>query len=61
MGSILCKIWRFFSDLLNQVVEFTANALKTVGSAVVDVLSDLLKEAGSALGDIFSSISGSLA
>lgn len=53
MGSMLCKVWRFFSDMLSQVVEFVATALKTIGSAVVDVLGDLLKQAGSALGDIF--------
>lgn len=54
MSSILCKIWRFFSDLLSQVVDFVAGALKTIGTAVVDVLAELLKEAGSALSDIFS-------
>ena len=53
MSSILCKIWRFFSDLLSQVVEFVANALTTIGTAVVDVLGDLLKEVGTTLGDVF--------
>lgn len=54
MGDILCKIWRFLSDILTQVVDFVANALTTIGTAIVDVLSDLLQAAGSAIGDIFS-------
>lgn len=53
MSSILCKIWRFFSDLLSQVVEFVANALTTIGTAIVDVLGDLLKEVGTTLGEVF--------
>lgn len=54
MGDILCKIWRFLANILNQVVDFVAKALTTIGTAVVDVLSDLLQAAGSAIGDIFS-------
>lgn len=54
MGDIICKIWRFLSDMLGQVVDFVAGALTTIGTAVVDVLSDLLQAAGGAIGDIFS-------
>lgn len=55
MSSVLCKIWRFFSNILSAIVSFTAESLKTIGSAAVDVLSDLFKEAGKALGGVFSS------
>lgn len=54
MREIICKIWRFLSDMLGLVVDFIAGALTTIGTAVVDVLSDLLQAAGSAIGDIFS-------
>lgn len=54
MREIICKIWRFFSDMLGLVVDFVAGALTTIGTAVVDVLSDLFQAAGSAIGDIFS-------
>lgn len=55
MSSVLCKIWRFFSNILSAIVGFTAESLKTIGSAAVDVLAELFKEAGDALGSIFSS------
>lgn len=54
MREIICKIWRFLSDMLGLVVDFVAGALTTIGTAVVDVLSDLFQAAGRAIGDIFS-------
>lgn len=55
MNDLLCKIWNVILGLFTKVVEFTAEAIKVVGGATVDVLSELLTSAGSAIGDIFGS------
>lgn len=54
MSNILCKIFRFFLDIFEKVVEVVASAIKTIGTAVVDVLGTLLQAAGSALSELFS-------
>jgi hypothetical protein len=54
MGDLLCKLWNFVLEIFGQVVDFVAQALTTVGTAIVDVLGELLTSAGSALSDIFS-------
>lgn len=54
MNGILCKISRFFLDIFEKVVEVVASAIKTIGTAVVDVLGTLLAAAESALSNLFS-------
>lgn len=50
MNRLLCKIFNFVLNLFSKVVGVVAEALKTVGSAAVDVLSDLASSvAGSVL------------
>lgn len=39
--NLVCKLFRFILDIFEGVVTVVASALKTVGSAVVDVLSDI--------------------
>lgn len=50
MSNLLCKLFRFFLSMFEQVVTVVASALKTIGTAAVDVLDDLLTSASGALG-----------
>lgn len=47
--SLLCKLFKFLLNVFTQIVEVVASAVKTIGTAVVDVLSDLVESAGNAL------------
>lgn len=53
MRNILCKLFRFLLDTFKQIVQVVAEAVTTLGNAVVDVLSELLESAGNAVGSIF--------
>lgn len=55
MGDFLCKLWRGLLQVFSSVIEASAEALKVVGGAAVDVLSELFQSAGDALGSIFGS------
>lgn len=50
MTKLLCKLFRFFLNIFEQVVTVVAEALKTVGKAAIEVLDDLLTTASNALG-----------
>lgn len=50
MSNLLCKLFRFFLSMFEQVVNVVASALKTIGTAAIDVLDDLLTSASDALG-----------
>lgn len=50
MSNLLCKLFRFFLNMFEQVVSVVASALKTIGTAAIDVLDDLLTSASDALG-----------
>lgn len=39
--NLICKLFRFILNIFEGVVTVVASALKSVGSAVVDVLSDV--------------------
>ena len=58
MGKLLCKLFRFILNVFTRVVEFVAEAVKLIGTAVVDVLSDLFEAGGNALSKVFSSPGG---
>lgn len=50
MGTLLCKLFRFFLNVFEQLVNVIADALVAVGTAAIDVLSDLAGAASDALG-----------
>lgn len=50
MSRLLCKLFRFLLNMFEQVVTVVASALKTIGTAAIDVLDDLLTTASNALG-----------
>lgn len=54
MGGFLCKIFRFVLNIFEQVVTVVASAVKTIGTAAVDVLSDLAHAVGDAASGLFS-------
>lgn len=54
MGGFLCKIFRFILNIFEQVVTVVASAVKTIGTAAVDVLSDLAHSVGDAASGLFS-------
>lgn len=54
MGGFLCKIFRFVLNIFEQVVTVVASAVKTIGTAAVDVLSDLANAVGDAASGLFS-------
>lgn len=60
MSGIICKIWTSLLKLFNMAVEAVASAVKTLGSAVVDVLGELMTSAGNALSSILGGGAGSL-
>lgn len=54
MGGLLCKIFRFVLNIFGQVVDVVASAIKTIGTATVDVLSELSSAVGDAVSGLFS-------
>lgn len=58
MGKLLCKLFRFILNIFTRVVEFVAEAVKLIGTAVVDVLGDLLEAGGNAVSKLFGSPGG---
>lgn len=54
MGGLLCKIFRFVLNIFEQVVSVVASAVKTIGTAAVDVLSELAHAVGDAAAGLFS-------
>lgn len=53
MSSLLCKVFRFVLQIFSMIVSFVAEAITTLGDAVIDVLDDLLDSVGDTLGGIF--------
>lgn len=53
MGDALCKIWRAIAGVLGQIVSFSAESLKLIGGAAVDVLGELIEDVGDTVGGIF--------
>lgn len=49
LTSILCKIFRFSLAIFKQVINTIAEAVKTVGTAVIDVLDDLILGTGGSI------------
>lgn len=49
MRKFLCDIFSFLLDLFKQVINFVAETLIEIGTAVVDVLSDILESASKGL------------
>lgn len=58
MGKLLCKLFRFILNVFTRVVEFVAEAVKLIGTAVVDVLGDLFEAGGNAISKLFGSPGG---
>lgn len=54
MGGLLCKIFRFVLNIFERVVNVVASAVKTIGTAAVDVLSELVSAVGNAAAGLFS-------
>lgn len=50
MRGLLCKIWQFLLNVFTDIVNAVAQALATIGTAVVDVLSQVAEAVGDALG-----------
>lgn len=48
--NILCKVFQFFLNIFEQVLNVVVSALTMLGTAVVDVLSGIASAVGSALG-----------
>lgn len=50
MRGLFCKIWQFLLNVFTDIVNAVAQALATIGTAVVDVLSQVADAVGDALG-----------
>lgn len=58
LSSMLCKIFSFVLKVFKKIVQAVAEAIKVVGTAVIDVLDTLLEGASNALfgGNLFAKI-----